>query len=160
MSTWAEVRDRLIAGEMTGLEVTKANTHSRLRTNLVSGQHTPEAIAKAAAHAGEYDLAAEAWTFADQHPHGGIREGDVAEVESPNGPIVGIVTGVHEDAGQVSLRHLEEIRDADGTTWPVGYQSTHPLSAVISFATPAPAEPAPGDLVNTALNNPGPIQIS
>jgi hypothetical protein len=131
LDPWAEIRDRLLAGRMSGAEV-----------------------AKALVETGDYAGAADAWTHEADHPDGaGIQPGDVAELSTPLGVLTGIVVDVFEDAGNISVRLLDEVTDPDGMTLQVGTERTFGFDTVIGWATPPAAEPSSqsGDLVRGAL---------
>jgi hypothetical protein len=137
---------------------------TELHRRLVLGQLPASAVAKAAADAGQYEVATDAWDFASSHPDGqGLQAGDVAELDTPLGQVVGLVVEVFEDAGQVSVRLLDDVT-APEMTLPAGTERTFSLDTVIAWATPprAAVDPMPGDLVNSALQtrNQGPVHLS
>jgi hypothetical protein len=148
VTAWAEVRDRLRAGTMTPAELTKTiggKGPTATLTDLFKGAAQAPEVAKTLAERGDLAGAATAWEFADEHPAGdAIRPGDVAELDTPLGQVVGIVNQIFETSGQVSVRLLEELEVADSagtTTLPVGTERTFALDTVVGFAHPVPAEP-------------------
>jgi hypothetical protein len=105
---WRTVRDQLIARRDAAITKSGAD----LVGNMTADHAAP---------AGE----------AAPTPTEDVKPGDTVRVKTPNGLVEGLVTEVFPDAKQVQVRHNEELRTADGTVFPEGYESTHPLDAIV-----------------------------
>jgi hypothetical protein len=59
-----------------------------------------------------------------------VKVGDTVSADGALGFVQGLVVGVFPDAGQVSIRHLDEVKTEDGTVYPEGTERTYPMSSV------------------------------